>query len=719
MGPLTQNGEGPRRLSLLIFLSVTVVATYAQAQPASGRCVVTSVPNQVRAEGLTERMGDIFLQCSGSNPGAVLSGNLSIYLPVSITNRVDAANLTHDATLSVDYGSGFVPTGIAGLVTNQIIAFNGLNLTVPPSGNLNLQISGIRAAAHFAGTSPIQAQLTFGATTSFLVTQSLVVVASPQAGFYSTLYETGITCAASPQPSTFTLPNLFAAGTAFASTRVTEGFANAFLPRASGEDNGTRFLVKYSGFPANAHLYLPDAVAGSDAAAPTAGGDLGIPQQTGQYVPGSGTLLLLRVQGADATGAGGFLANLPLASGSGPIGLFSVSEVPLTNGAGYAVYEVADASPTAQETAQFPTFIAIPSVTGTTVAQESISLAPVSTVTAQSTTAPIQRFAAVTPASDCTLVGDCGAAYFPKLSVITTPTIPLTAVAGGDQTGKAGYIPIQNAGGGILNWTVTVSYLQGSGWLNLSSTSGQNAGSVFVTATAKNLTAGTYQANILVSAGLAGSITIPVTLTVSPAPPVTPTPSVVVTKVVNAATLDITPLVAGSLGTLFGSHLSGKNVSVTFDGNAAALLYTSDTQINLQVPLAVGTKTSSSMVVTVDGTSSTPTTVALAPAWPAVFAGGILNQDNTVNSAQTGAKAGTILQIFATGIPTAATVSVQIASRQGLIPLYAGDAPGVTGVQQVNVAIPDDLAAAPTQLTICASIAGQQHCSPTAPLTVW
>ena len=104
---------------------------------------------------------------------------------------------------------------------------------------------------------------------------------------------------------------MFAAGTAFASTRISESFGNAFLPRAAGEDNGTRFLVDYSGFPANATLYLPDLVAGSDALVPTAGGDLGLPQAVGQYVPGSGTLLLARVVGADATGAGGTPVPVP------------------------------------------------------------------------------------------------------------------------------------------------------------------------------------------------------------------------------------------------------------------------------------------------------------------------------------------------------------------------------------------------------------------------
>src|SRR5580704_11628784 len=111
---------GNTLLYLGVFQILAVGSLYSQTLPVSGRCVVSSVPSQVRSEGLTERMGDIILQCSGSNPGAVLSGNLSVFLPVSITNRLDSnsSNLTHDAVLSVDFGNGFVPTGTAGQIAN-------------------------------------------------------------------------------------------------------------------------------------------------------------------------------------------------------------------------------------------------------------------------------------------------------------------------------------------------------------------------------------------------------------------------------------------------------------------------------------------------------------------------------------------------------------------------------------------------------------------------
>ena len=709
MGPHTPIGK--RAFLLAAVFALAGSPSFAQTQSS---CAVSSVPLQVRAEGLTERMGDILLQCSGWKPGAVLSGNLTIYLPASITNRVDANNQTVDTVLFVDYGSGFVPSG-TGQVAGGSIAFNGISFTVPPSGNLKIEISNIRAAV--GALTQVMASIS---STSIPISQSQVVVARPQTSLFATLDSTDIPCTGSPLASTTSLSALFAAGTVFASTRITESFANAFSTRAAGDDTGTRFLVGYSGFPANAHVYIPDKVAGSSALVPSIAGDLGGQQAVGQYVPGSGTLLLVRVQYADATGAGGYL--LPAPSGIGPVPLDSVSEVPLTNGAGYAVYEVVDTNPSVLESAQFPTFVSVPNASAAAVTQESISYAPVSTVVTASMSAPVPRFAAVTPASDCTIIGDCQASYFPKLS-IDPMSIELTAIAGGAMTSPPGYIPVQNSGGGIMNWTAVVSYTTGSGWLTLDNTSGENNRSVQVYAVAQGLAAGTYQARIVIDAGpLAGNATIPVTLIVQAAPIPTPTPTpapvVTVNSVVNAATFAVTPLVPGSLGTLLGANLSGKLVSVTFDGSAATLLYVGATQINLQIPASLGSKTSATLVVTVDGSSSAPQTVALASVWPAIFAGGVLNQDYTGNTAATPAKAGSILQIFATGIPGSATVSVQIADRKNLIPPYAGAAPGLTGVQQVNVMIPADLGAGATQLTVCATAGSQQACSAAYPVVI-
>src|SRR6185312_10194476 len=132
MAPLTPIGR--RALARVLPLCVLACAAHAQTSSFNGRCQVTSAPVQVRAEGLAERVGDIFLQCSGATPGSVFNGNLTIFLPVSITNRVDAANLTRDAVVSIDTGGGPVPAVAAGQVSGNSISFNGLSFTASAGG---------------------------------------------------------------------------------------------------------------------------------------------------------------------------------------------------------------------------------------------------------------------------------------------------------------------------------------------------------------------------------------------------------------------------------------------------------------------------------------------------------------------------------------------------------------------------------------------------------
>ena len=125
-------------------------------------------------------------------------------------------------------------------------------------------------------------------------------------------------------------------------------------------------------------------------------------------------------------------------------------------------------------------------------------------------------------------------------------------------------------------------------------------------------------------------------------------------------------------------------------------------------------------MVTANGQRSAAFTVPLADTAPGIFNPGILNQDNSINSASNPALAGSVVQVFATGLlpPEGGIVDVQIQDRQGLQPLYAGPAPGVPGLQQVNVRVPADLAAATTQIVLCGTVSGNRVCSPAAQITI-
>ncbi|MEO7143939.1 MAG: hypothetical protein ABI165_10630, partial [Bryobacteraceae bacterium] len=348
-----------RFLGLLAFLGA---AGSLFAQNPILTCAVSANPPVVHAEGITERTGDVVLACTGGTPNARVSGNLSLFLSVAVTNRITAAG-NPDVGLTIDAGSGPIAANVAPMLSGNTVAFNGLGFNLSPTGAATLRVSNLRGAASQLGLAvgqSVTVSLAFNGGSPIAIPSSTFTVATPQTGFYAS-FSSKLVCAqnGSPLPSTLNFANLIAAGTEFTSTRFTEGFASSFVARADignfNADSGVRVIARYSGFPAGARIFVPDAITGSDTVQPTAGGDFGPPPSGGQYAAASGTLLLIRVNGADSTGTGGALAFAPPASGT--VSFNSVSEIPLTSGAGDAVYEVVDSNPFVIESAQFPTFL--------------------------------------------------------------------------------------------------------------------------------------------------------------------------------------------------------------------------------------------------------------------------------------------------------------------------------------------------------------------------
>ena len=588
------------------------------------------------------------------------------------------------------------------------------------------------ASSGWTGRRRCQALITTSINPVVLYNNQLAVARTAR-GLLATQAATGIACTGSPVPSAVGFQSLVAAGTRFASTRLTEGFASAFEARSAGTDAGTRVMVRYSGIPAEARLFVPDVIAGSDAETPTAGGDLGGAASGGQYAPsGAGSLLLSRVRFTDSSGAGGQLLYVPGAPGSGAVSLDSVSELTAAGGNAMAVYEVVDANPLVRENAQFPTFVGMPEVTAAAVIGWTVSLAPVSDESTASPTAPVPRFVEAEPPSDCPAVGDCSASYFPQLEVLAQP-LHLTATAGGSPQDQPGYITVRNAGGGLLNWTAGVTYKSGTGWLALDATAGVNNRPIRVTPLAQQLMPGTYEAVVTIDAGpLDGLVNVPVVLSVvaapaiPPGPPETPgpgpaPPAFTVIGIVNAADFVFHALAPGEQAVVMGSNLSGGSVAVTFDGIAARLLSADGSQIKLIVPAELEARPSALMVVTVDGVSSAPSVVTLAPFAPAVFRPGILNADGSLNGPVGGAAPGSEVVVLTTGLAGAGsgTVTVKIHDRDGLVPAFVGPLEGADGVQQVRVAIPDGLPAMTADVFVCAPGAdGQRVCSHPAPITI-
>ena len=695
------------RFFRLLLLTMAVSVAVVHAQPSSPTCVVTGVPTIVRSEGVTERLGDIVFNCTGAS-GSTVTGNLTLNLSVPIANRV--TDNVADVLLTINTGAGAILAGASAqpLGNNQVV-FSGLNFSFGATGNAELRITNLRGNASVA-PSNITVQVAFDRTGLLSLTTSNLIIGVPQKGLLASAVS-ALVCSqiGSPLPETLGFTEFILAGSSYASVRLTEGFAFAFRGREAMTDTGVRFLVRYSNVPSDARLFVPDFIAGSDAAVPTAAGDYGGTISGGQYLAGSSTLLLARVANTDANGAGGF--NTSTVPSGTPLN--NVSELSVVNGVAFAIYEVIDSNQQAIESAQLPTFLAIPrSVNERNVEiRREVYLAPIASSTNLAVLQTIPRFAGSVPDNDCTIRGDCSK-LIPRLAVPFADPLSFEVLTGAAIRG--GRIYVENAGGGRLQYAARVEYKVGTqGWIRLT----QETNSVYVLVQIPGLVPGTYQADVVIDAGSAGLQRIPVSLKINPTP-APPAPAVVkpaVTSLTNGATFSAGPVAVGSLVTLKGSNLSGTNLGVTFDGIPARLIYSSAEQINLQVPMDLGNRQITRVVVTANGVAGDALTINLSPIAPGIFVPGILNQDGTVNSASNPAQAGTFVQIFATGLLAAdgtGTVEAKLHDQTYTSLPYAGPAPGISGVQQVNLMIPAYWPTMTTEVLLCSTAGGQRVCSP-------
>ena len=220
-------------------------------------------------------------------------------------------------------------------------------------------------------------------------------------------------------------------------------------------------------------------------------------------------------------------------------------------------------------------------------------------------------------------------------------------------------------------------------------------------------------------------------------------PSVNSGGVVNAASFSSgSPLVAaGSLITIFGAQLadgtafahtiplptSVGGVTVTLGGIQAPLLFASPTQINAQVPVELAGRTSAPLVVQINGASSPPEIVLLAPAAPGIFtldqtgsgAGVILHaSDSSPVTPGSPARPGELLKIFATGLgstlpvvdsglpaptnPLSHTQTTPLATIGGISAAvtFSVLVPAFVGLYQVNIQAPAGIPAGEHDLVL-------------------
>lgn len=239
------------------------------------------------------------------------------------------------------------------------------------------------------------------------------------------------------------------------------------------------------------------------------------------------------------------------------------------------------------------------------------------------------------------------------------------------------------------------------------------------------------------NSGLVQSFSLTITGT-----PVT-TPAFTADAVVNSASLAGGVIAPGELVTIFGVALgpqqgvtptsggSGSSVggtTVTFDGQPAAILYSSYYQVNVQAPytLVPGKKTNIQVQSTGGTGANVPVDVISSVA--GLFTvqsngtGQVLavNQDGSQNSNINGAAAGSYVSLYATGLG-AVTPAVNAGAVPPNSPLstvnggvtvvigglvapvtYAGLAPGYPGLYQINVQIPAGVGSGANRIFIVA-----------------
>jgi uncharacterized protein (TIGR03437 family) len=226
-----------------------------------------------------------------------------------------------------------------------------------------------------------------------------------------------------------------------------------------------------------------------------------------------------------------------------------------------------------------------------------------------------------------------------------------------------------------------------------------------------------------------GVVTVPVVIA--------PTPL----SVVNAASLTAGAVAPGEAVTIFGSGMGAQagagavidstgllanqlaGTEVRFDGVPAPLFYAQANQINVQVPYTVAGNATTHIEVFYQAVSVNTIDVAVAAAAPGIFSTAV-NQDGTYNSATNPAPRGTFLTFYATGegLTNGPSVSGQPAAApypQPNLPVtvtvdgvtaqvaWAGSAPGLVGLLQVNVRVPGGYVpsgAVPVELTVGTAI---------------
>jgi len=166
-------------------------------------------------------------------------------------------------------------------------------------------------------------------------------------------------------------------------------------------------------------------------------------------------------------------------------------------------------------------------------------------------------------------------------------------------------------------------------------------------------------------------------------------------SMVNAASMVPGAVAPGEIVTIFGSGFQPSQTQVLFDGAAAAVIYTGLNQVNALAPLQLSAASTTEISIVVNGLKIADWIAPVAAAAPGIFTAGngtgqaaANNEDGTLNSPTNPARRGSIISLYATGQGTSSNgVTLTIGNYPAQL-MYAGPAPGLPGLMQINAQIP-------------------------------